>query len=282
MDIQEKIHFPGTDKPGSPWQIYNDLIPQIPEDICVKDYCTGYRWAYVEADCGMGIAYAASGGRKGTYRQDMRGMSLKEVAELSKSWCMEEASIGVAALNAWFNRKEMIESLGGCVICKTALPDGKRNNNGKKDAFQTWEPVIKAAPTRQKVVAVGHFPHIEDVEEYADLTVLERRCRDAIDTPDSGCEFELPDADYAFITGLTLVNKTYPRLTELVNTGKQTTSIMVGPTVIMSDLLLKDGHTELAGRIVADIEKAKFAVRADARQTFGEAFAMARLKKQEK
>ena len=105
---------------------------------------------------------------------------------------------------------------------------------------------------------------------------------DAIDTPDSGCEFELPDADYAFITGLTLVNKTYPRLTELVNTGKQTTSIMVGPTVIMSDLLLKDGHTELAGRIVADIEKAKFAVRADARQTFGEAFAMARLKKQEK
>ncbi|MDO4841311.1 MAG: DUF4213 domain-containing protein [Phoenicibacter congonensis] len=66
MDNQEKIHFPDTDKPGSPWQIYNDLIAQIPEDVRVKDYCTGYRWTYVEADCGMGIAYAASGGRKGT------------------------------------------------------------------------------------------------------------------------------------------------------------------------------------------------------------------------
>ena len=43
----------------------------------------------------------------------------------------------------------------------------------------------------------------------------ERNCRDDIDMPDPACEYVLPQADFAFITGVTLENKTAPRLLEL-------------------------------------------------------------------
>ena len=93
------IAFPGTNEPNTPWKLYNHLIAGIPEDVVVRDYCLGTHWSYVEADSGMGVSFTTTGGARRGYTGDLRGMSLREVAELSKSWCFEEASLGVAALN---------------------------------------------------------------------------------------------------------------------------------------------------------------------------------------
>ena len=106
------IAFPGTDDPASPWRLYNHLIAGIPEDIFVRDYCLGLNWSYLEADCGCGVAYTARNGGKRTYKGDLRGKSLREMAELSKSWCFEEATLGIAALNAWYARRELLDPLG--------------------------------------------------------------------------------------------------------------------------------------------------------------------------
>ena len=65
----------------------------------VRDYCLGTHWFYVEADSGMGVSFTTTGGARRGYTGDLRGMPLREVAELSKSWCFEEASLGVAALS---------------------------------------------------------------------------------------------------------------------------------------------------------------------------------------
>ena len=273
------IQFPDTYKPGSAWKLYNHLIGQIPEGIFVRDYCLGVNWSYVEADCGMGVAFTTRGGGKRTYKMNMRGMELRQVAELSKSWCFEEATLGVAALNAWYSRRDLLEPLG----CKFADPaehrgddEGERGGNGPKDAFQAYKPEI-AGRGNANVVVVGHFPHVNEIAEYANLTVLERNVRDALDTPDPACEYVLPQADYAFITGVTLINKTAPRLLNLAADANATT-VMVGPSVIMTPFLLKWGVHELAGSIVNDPEKAKFAVSNGAGQLFGEALVMASLK----
>ena len=106
------IAFPGTDDPASPWRLYNHLIAGVPEDIFVRDYCLGLNWSYVEADCGCGVAFTARNGGKRTYKGDLRGKSLREVAELSKSWCFEEATLGIAALNAWYARRRRGERQG--------------------------------------------------------------------------------------------------------------------------------------------------------------------------
>ena len=44
----------------------------------MRDYCSGLNWSYVEADCGMGVAFIVRGGGKRTYKKDLRGMELRQ------------------------------------------------------------------------------------------------------------------------------------------------------------------------------------------------------------
>ena len=85
----------------------------------------------------------------------------------------------------------------------------------------------------------------------------------------------LPQADFAFITGVTFINKTAPRLLAL---SRDALTVMVGPSVVMSPQLFGYGVHELAGSVVADPERARFAVMNGAGPLFGEALTMASLK----
>ncbi len=274
FDAASPIAYPGTYAPGTAWDLYNQLIAGIPEDVEVRDYCLGLNWLYVEADCGMGVAFTTRGGGKRAFKADLRGMKLRHVAELAKSWCFEEASLGVAALNAWYARRELLDPLGCEYDSNADRPAGGECGGGPKDAFQAYRGEI-AARDGANVVVVGHFPHVTDIAEYANLTVLERNCRDGLDTPDPACEFVLPQADFAFITGVTFINKTAPRLLAL---SRDALTVMVGPSVVMSPQLFDYGVHELAGSVVADPERARFAVMNGAGPLFGEALTMASLK----
>ena len=85
----------------SPWKLYDTLIEGVPDGVQVTDYCLGTHWSYLDSECGMGVSFTTRGGAKRTDKRDLRGLPLREVAELAKSWCFEEASIGIAALNAY-------------------------------------------------------------------------------------------------------------------------------------------------------------------------------------
>ena len=62
-----------------------------------------------------------------------------------------------------------------------------------------------------------------------------------------------------------------PRLLEL---ARNATTVLVGPSVIMSSVLFEQGADALAGSVVADPEKARFAIKNGAGQFFGEALQM--------
>lgn len=315
------IFLPDTFDHDTPWKFYNHLIGQIPEDVLVRDWCVGLHWTYVEADCGAGISYTAKNGGKRQFSMDFRGLPLRSVAELSKSWCFEEASIGVAALNAWYSRRELLDPLGAVYDDprKRSTEDGQRPSF-THNAFDLYRPRIEALSaqranaaaaayasasatasagatasatmanganetgtatpdTRARVTVVGHFPHVDRIQEYAHLTVLERACRDGLDTPDPACEYVLPKTDFAFITGVTIINKTAPRLLDLT---KNATTVFVGPSVVMTPFLFDWGAEMLAGSVVDDVEKLKFAVKNGAGQLFGEALQMTSLTRKEK
>lgn len=254
---------------ANPWDLYDHLIAGVPAGIALKDYCLGTHWSYVEAECGMGVSFTCRVGAPRAHK-DLRGMELREVAELSKSWCFEEATLGIAALNAWYSRPELLDPFGAVYDDPIELPDGTTR---KMDAFAAWRPRIEEAYPNgdAKVVVVGHFPHVDRIQEYAQLTVLERACSSAIDTPDPACEYVMPFTDYAFITGVTLINKTCPRLLQLT---RNATTIMTGPSVIMSPYLFDLGVDTLAGSVVQDPEKVAFAVKNGTGQFFGEALRM--------
>lgn len=274
------ISFPNTYDKNTPWKLYNHLIGGIPDDVIVRDYCLGTQWTYVEADCGMGIAWTCPGGAKRTHTFDLRGLPLRSVAELSKSWCFEEATLGVAALNAWYARPELLDPLGAqydpaVEPARAAEIREHGRTNMRMDAFEQYRPRIEKLGAERgslaNVTVVGHFPHVENIAEYANLTVLERNCRDGWDTPDPACEYVMPQTDFAFITGVTLINKTAPRLLDLTANAH---TVMVGPSVVMTPFLFKWGVEMLAGSVVADPEKARFAVQNGVGKFFGEALQM--------
>ena len=259
------ISFQGTETTSGPWALYNQMINAIPEDVLVRDYCLGTHWSYVDTDSGMGIAWTAGGGAPRTYKGDLRGRQLREVAQLAKSWCFEEATLGIAALNAWYSQRDKLDALGARYDEPVDLPDGTRR---KMDAFELHADQMPG----KNVVVVGHFPHLERVVEHgANLTILERNVRSADDTPDPACEYVMPQADLAFITGVTFINKTAPRLLQLARNAR---TVMVGPSVVMSPILFEYDVDMLAGSVVVDPEKVRFAVTNGTGQFFGEALSM--------
>lgn len=256
-----------------PWTLYDELIAGVPEDVLITDYCLGAKWSYVEAESGLGVSFTCAGGaKKPTDDRDFRGLPLKELAALSKSWHFEEATLGIAALNAWYARRTLIDEFEAVYDDPVELPDGSLR---KRDAFEMMRPRIEMHDNA-KVVVVGHFPHVDRMAEYANLTVLERSCRDGLDTPDPACEYVMPEADFAFITGVTLENKTAPRLLELAREAFVT---MVGPSVVMAQPLFDAGVDMAAGSIVMDSDLARHAVKSGGGMPFGTALQMVAITK---
>lgn len=260
---------------ASPWSLYDQLIEGVPDEVLVRDLCLGTHWSYVEAECGMGVAFTTTRGAKRSDKTDWRGRPLRELAERAKSWCFEEATLGIAALNAWYARPELLAPFGAEFDEPVELPDGTIR---RMDAFEMMRPQVEVAGAQSQVVVIGHFPHVECIEEYARLTVLERNCTNALDMPDPACEYVLPTADFAFMTGVTLINKTAPRLLALAAEGGAHVT-MVGPSAVMAPLMLERGVDLLAGSVVADPEKAAFAVKNGAGQLFGEALQMTAIRR---
>lgn len=189
----------------SAWSLYDELIDAMPSGITVHDYCLGAHWTYIVADCGMGIAKTVRGGGKGRFKQSPVDVDLKTLAALAKSWNWLEASLGVAAINAYYATPDTIESLGG-TIDEDVAESGDVSNPFHR---------LKGRYTGRKVAVVGHFPNVDEMRKVAQVTVLERNYTSPTDTPDPACEYILPEQDYVFVTGTTLTNKTMPRLLEL-------------------------------------------------------------------
>ena len=221
------------------WSLYDRMIQGIPASMILDELFVGEHWTLVRSGENWGVSMTVhqSAGPEEPLRPIL-GRPLREAAALSKSWDFKEASIGMAALNAFYNAPERAKQLG-CFP-----PEGGPNK--KADAFELY----RSAAEGKKVTVVGHFPHIErQLKPYCQLSILERDPQPG-DLPDSACEYILPEQDFVFITGVTLTNKTLPRLLELIR--PEATVCMVGPSVPLSEALFDYGANHLAGFCVTD------------------------------
>jgi len=217
------------------WELYDTLIDGIPDNIKVEDFSEGPHWVALGSDeGGVGLAMKIDvRSRPPVLREFYRGMPLKEAASASKSWNFAEAAFGIAAMNAFYNHPARAEKLGLDLNAPSK----------KHEAFVEYRRAVMG----KKVVVVGHFPYLErELGPVCDLSILERNPWEG-DFPDSACEFILGDQDYVFITGVTLVNKTLPRLLQL---ARNAYIVMVGPSVTLAPALLKMGVNDLSGFVV--------------------------------
>lgn len=217
------------------WELYDELIEPIPDDLKVDEILVGNVWTMVRAGERLGVAMTTKGQTREPICKESRvGMSLRCAACLIKSWNLIEASIGAAAINAYYNTVENLKQL----------------NAGGGDVFS--ESVEKVRGKR--VAVIGHFSNIRQyLEAAAEVSILERSPQLG-DYPDSACEYILPGQDFVFITGCTLINKTMPRLLELSHGARV---IITGPSVPLTPIMFEYGATELGGLVITDISNVR-------------------------
>lgn len=217
---------------NNPWQLYDDLIDLIPPGVKVREAHIG-NWACVTSDTGTGVAMIyRSGPRAGFAERDIVGRDLRDAACAVKSWDLELAALGVAAINSFLTTKERL---------------GAHPFAGE-DERSTFERHAETRPDL-RIATIGHFG---DIEKYAaegrDLIVLERS-PSGNDLPDPAAEYLLADRELVFITGSALTNKTLPRLLELCSGARV---ILVGPSAPFAPEVLPACVAEIGGSLVID------------------------------
>jgi uncharacterized protein (DUF4213/DUF364 family) len=254
------------------WTLYDKLIGEIPREYLVDEAIQGSHWTMVRSGGSVGLAMtlhvetrpwtlpdslrrvhtsSACGGTKGVYPESntlqeqhtpsacggvvdsWTGMPLRDLAVAAKSWNFAEASLGMAAVNAYHNSPER-------PLVARSLAHGE-----DIDAFTAY----RQRAAGKKAAVIGHFHHLEkNLGDVCELSILEKRPSFG-DYPDSACEFLLPLQDYVFATGVTCINKTLPRLLEL---SRKTGLILAGPSVPMAPFLFAYGISDLQGFVVTD------------------------------
>lgn len=214
-----------------PHRLYQDLVLGVGEGTAHR-VVIGFNFVLVEGPEGCGLAQTPSRGAAGCRdipdADRLAGRSLAELARRVHSWNPVEAAIGLAALNAHYNRFDLEADPG----------------NGL-DAFAR-EP--------GPVTVVGRFPGL--AKRFADVRVIEREPGED-EFPATAADWLLPESERTVVTASAMIDHSLPALLALRGDGDLA---MVGPSTPLTPRLHDYGIDLLAGMIVEDVEGAARAV----------------------
>lgn len=213
------------------WKLYDELIEAIPTQIKISDISQTSRWTFVVSGGNIGTAMRFNS--QESFLESYQSMQIQDVATFIKSWDFEKASLGLAAINSYFNQKYKI----------------KETFSTERIHFKDAFAQLLDEPNQKKIGMIGHFPFVDRYPELSKtISIFELEPQKG-DYPASACEFLLPQMELVFITGSTLVNKTLPRLLELSQNAK---TVLVGSSCPLSNCLFNHGIDTLAGTIYND------------------------------
>lgn len=183
------------------WSFYDELYMGIPSGIRVEGCVVGKLWTTVRANGNLGVARTLGDTDvdRNALAQSMVGCYLRDVANVLQWDSLLRASVGVAALNAFYNRPDVLDKRG---------------------------PSEFGAGLGGAVAVIGELPALAaDLREFCQVT--------ALPLPEScalGAEYAAAmQSDFAFISGDALINRTLPALLAL--TGENTRVSLTGVSV---------------------------------------------------
>ncbi|MCW9034361.1 MAG: DUF2478 domain-containing protein [Rhodospirillales bacterium] len=214
-----------------PHKLYRELANSV-IDAPVKRVVLGLNWTLVEGPNGCGLAQSPSKDTPGCkslpHAGSFAGNSLRELAELATSWNPFETAIGIAAVNAHWNRYDLKGS----------------DENGLDSLKGVDGPIA----------VVGRFPGIS--ERLPGANVIERSPQDG-EYPEQAAENLIGESEGAIITASTLVNRSLPNL---LSAGRNTKICLVGPGTPLAPDLHVHGIDTLSGLVITDPDGAAQAV----------------------
>jgi len=221
------------------------MIQGIPEEFIVDELICGFSKVLVRSGDGYGISLVMTGDtRPVSMVSKTPGMKLRDLACCIKSWNMIEASIGQAAVNAYYNSVSVARKNG------IRISESRFTEDRIYDPFISYQNAVR----NKKTAVVGHFNYLEKLlQPVCELSVLEQNPQEG-DYPYSAAEYILPDCDYVFITCNTFIDKSLPRFLKL---APQAQVIIVGPSTPLAPALEQFGVKDLSGLIIKDGDKAR-------------------------
>ena len=204
-----------------PHRLYRDLVLGVP-DRPVRRVVAGSRMVLVEGPDGCGTAPIS--GLPGDDLDLPPGATLRDLAERLLSWERKEIAIGLAAVNAHYNRPD--------------LADGPEAPPGIADEIDG------------PAVVVGHLPRLAARLGARKLA----RTDHGDDTfPPTAARWLLPRNEGVVIAASALLDKTLPTILE---SCRQAETALVGPSTPLSPRLHAYGLTRLAGMVITDADGA--------------------------
>jgi uncharacterized protein (DUF4213/DUF364 family) len=212
----------------------------------VDEVLCGVYFALVRSGVGSGLGMVLSWDTRPIQQVNKTaGMKLRDLAQAVKSWNFNEASIGLAAINAHYNALPTAQKNG------FSVSDSRYIEDRVYDPFICYQKDIR----NKKVAVIEHFPYLEQLfQPICDLTILSRAPQDNEEYPYSAAEYLLPECQYVFITCGALIDKALPRFLELSQNAQV---VLVGPSTPLAPVLAEFGVSELSGFVIKDPEQAR-------------------------
>ncbi len=198
-------------------RLYRDLGLGVADDEVRRIVC-GNRWIMVEGPQGTGIANLPRSAKEilpqlSAYTRK----SLRALAGLAQSWDPLKVAIGMAAINAHYNRYDFAGLSG----------NGAKTFRGEKS-----------------LVVIGAFPGVKNILPGA--RVIEADPRPG-EYPTAAMDTMLPGCGAAIVSATTLINRSLPRILTLAQ-GRPLG--LIGPATPLSARLWDYGPSLLGGFIV--------------------------------
>jgi len=215
-------------KPNEVYDLMLDVVAS--DDAIIDELIIGLTWTYCRSKSTGLCMTANTHSRTYEWSGSLKGKTVSSVAGWVKGWDAMQSTIAMSAINSVINKNPTNSNI--------LIP---HSNQGRENlaVFDYFLPHIKG----KKSVVIGRYPGLEKLQQEHDLKIIELD-PGVNDYPAPASEFLLPEAEWVFLTGTSIANKTFPRLMEL---SQNANVVLMGPSVPWLDELSLFGVDFLVG-----------------------------------
>lgn len=214
------------------WEFYDSLIEKIPENIKIKELVIGSEFTMVITDYGAGISRLLYDKRFSFDKDIKKNMSLKDLCKGVKSWNFIEASLGLAAINSYYNQKVQNKSV---------------------NLEEIKHPLISMIDDSSKKIAIveGSMENKNKIKSKYDVDFFSRKMEEG-DYSIVAYNYLIENYDTTYLGGNLIINKHLIKIAEDSHSKESIICDISTPLSLDFSLL---GIKNIGGFIIEDVDK---------------------------
>lgn len=189
---------------------YQNLVQHIPNDSIYNIYYSD-KWCFVQTKVSAGFAMMCPSHLPLDLEYLQEKQTLKNLAKEISSFNFGHASIAMAAINCHYNSLLQLNQN----FCNLKVPSDL-----------DLPKLIKQKYANKKIISIGSFAFLKQLN-LKDMKIVEKNPK-LNEYPDTASEYLINDAELILMTGATLINKSFERLSQIT---KNKPVFLIGPSV---------------------------------------------------